>query len=55
MIEEMLLTWKEVAKKSGKRGWVLVKDGVVVGVYQEKKDAVMSAKEPGVYLLMHLE
>jgi len=55
MIEEELRRWMEVAKKSGKKGWVLVKEGKVVGVFADRKDAIASAQEPGVYLLVLVE
>ncbi|MFN7105742.1 MAG: hypothetical protein ACK4M3_04075 [Pyrobaculum sp.] len=52
MIEETLKKWAEVGRRSGRKGWVLVKDGRVVGVYAEKREAVAVAREPGIYLLM---
>jgi len=55
MIEEELRKWTEVARKSGKRGWVLVKDGKVVGAFEDRRHAIMAAKEPGVYLLIFVE
>jgi hypothetical protein len=55
MIEEELRKWAEVAKRSGRKGWVLVKEGKVVGVFSDRKDAVMAAKEPGIYLLIFVE
>jgi hypothetical protein len=55
MIEEELRKWAEVAKRSGQKGWILVKEGKVVGVFNDRRDAVMAAKEPGVYLLILVE
>jgi len=55
MIEEELRRWLAAAKKSGKKGWVLVKGGEVVGVFGDRKDAIASAQEPGVYLLVLVE
>jgi len=55
MIEEELRKWAEVAKRSGRKGWVLVREGRVVEVFNDRKDAVMAAKEPGVYLLIFVE
>jgi hypothetical protein len=55
MIEEELRRWAEVARRSGRRGWVLLRDGNVVGVFNDRGDAVMAAKEPGVYLLIFVE
>ncbi|MGK0549784.1 MAG: hypothetical protein ABWU84_09185 [Pyrobaculum sp.] len=55
MTEENIEKWIKVAKRSGKKGWVLVKEGKVVGVFEERKDAIMAAKEPGVYVLTFVE
>ncbi|MEZ0318907.1 MAG: hypothetical protein ABWK05_02800 [Pyrobaculum sp.] len=55
MIERELVQWMQVARRSGKRGWVLVKNGEVVGVFNDRKEAIMSAREPGVYLLTFVE
>ncbi len=55
MTEEKLRRWAEIARRSGRRGWVLVRDGKVVGVFDDRKDAIMAAKEPGVYLLIFVE
>ncbi|ACB40387.1 hypothetical protein [Pyrobaculum neutrophilum] len=55
MIEEELERWAEVARRSGRRGWVLVKEGKVVGVYPSRKDAILSAREPGIYLLLVID
>ncbi|MFN3804322.1 MAG: hypothetical protein ACK4SY_04645 [Pyrobaculum sp.] len=55
MIEETLKRWAEVGKGAGRRGWVLVKDGKIVGIYAEKKEAVAMAREPGIYLLMSVD
>lgn len=55
MLEETLRRWLNVAKSSGLKGWVLVKDGKVVGRFDDKKDAVMAAVEPGIYLLALVE
>lgn len=54
-MEGELWKWLEIARRSGRRGWVLVKDGVIVGVFKERKDAIMAAKEPGLYLLTFVE
>jgi hypothetical protein len=37
MIEEELRRWAEVAKRSGRKGWVLVKEGRVVGVFNDRE------------------
>jgi len=55
MIEEELRRWLAAAKKSGRKGWVLVKDGKVVGVFSDRKDAIASAQDPGLYLLVLVE
>jgi hypothetical protein len=55
MIEEELRKWAEVAKRSGRKGWVLVREGRVLEVFNNRRDAVMAAKEPGVYLLIFVE
>ncbi|AAL64102.1 hypothetical protein [Pyrobaculum aerophilum] len=54
-VERELWKWLEVAKRSGRRGWVLIKEGKIVGVFEERKDAIMAAKEPGLYLLTFVE
>ncbi|ABL88199.1 conserved hypothetical protein [Pyrobaculum islandicum DSM 4184] len=55
MIEEVLQRWTEVAIKSGKKGWVLIKNGYIVGTFRERKDAILAAREPGIYLLIFVE
>ncbi|MGC9131242.1 MAG: hypothetical protein ACP5H5_06615 [Pyrobaculum sp.] len=54
-VERELLEWLELARRSGRRGWVLVKDGKILGVFKDRKDAVAAAKEPGIYLLAFVE
>ncbi|MEM1597116.1 MAG: hypothetical protein QW598_04650 [Pyrobaculum sp.] len=55
MIEKELAQWLQVARRSGKRGWVLVRNGEVVGVFDDRREAIMSARDPGVYLLTFVE
>ncbi|MGC8994531.1 MAG: hypothetical protein ACP5J0_03940 [Pyrobaculum sp.] len=54
-IEKELLKWLELARRSGKRGWVLVRDGKILGVFKDRKDAIVAAKEPGIYLLAFVD
>ncbi len=51
MIEEELRRWARAA--GGERGWVLIREGKVVGVFRHRKDAIAAAREPGVYLLIN--
>lgn len=55
VLEKTLRKWLNIAKSSGLKGWILVKDGKVVGRFDNKKDAVMAAVEPGIYLLALVE
>ncbi|MGB9703867.1 MAG: hypothetical protein ACPL3C_00330 [Pyrobaculum sp.] len=54
-IEKELLKWLELARRSGKRGWVLVRDRKILGVFKDRKDAIVAAKEPGIYLLAFVD
>jgi hypothetical protein len=54
-LERELLEWLELARGSGRKGWVLVRDGKIIGVFKNRKDAVAAAKEPGVYLLAFVD
>jgi hypothetical protein len=54
-IEKELLEWLELARRSGKRGWVLVRDGKIIGVFKDRRDAIAAAKEPGIYLLTFVD
>ncbi|MCC6021209.1 MAG: hypothetical protein LM577_07590 [Thermoproteaceae archaeon] len=55
MLEEMLREWARLALRSGRRGWVLVRDGKIVGAFSERRDAIAAAREPGVYVLQFVE
>jgi hypothetical protein len=55
VLEERLREWAGLALRSGRRGWVLVRDGRIVGVFSERRDAIAAAREPGVYVLQLVE
>ncbi|AEA12884.1 hypothetical protein TUZN_1411 [Thermoproteus uzoniensis 768-20] len=53
MLEELIERAEEAARRSGRRGWALVRlsDLAIVGVFQTPAEARKAAKEPGLYLL----
>lgn len=53
MLEEEVKKAVELAKRSGRRGWVLVKlPNELMGAFQSPSEAKRAAREPGVYVLV---
>lgn len=57
MLEELIKKAAEIAKRSGGRGWALVRlsDLSVVGFFKAPAEAKKAAREPGLYLLIEVQ
>lgn len=53
MMEDLLRRMLEEAERSGRRGWILVGPGGIVGTFRDRTEAIKGAREPGIYLLIH--
>jgi len=53
MLEELMERAEAAARRSGRRGWALVRlsDLSIVGVFKAPAEARRAAREPGLYLL----
>ncbi len=56
MLEELIRKAEEAARRSGRRGWALVRlsDLSLVGFFQTPAEARKAAREPGLYLLVEV-
>ncbi|MCI4465772.1 MAG: hypothetical protein JHC22_08325 [Thermoproteus sp.] len=56
MLEELMERAEAAARRSGRRGWALVRlsDLSIVGVFKTPAEARKAAREPGLYLLTEI-